>query len=89
MKRASLVIALVMTASVLGAAWCVANRCGTIPGLDFGCGQYFYTDIPGWEGYFSADGVKDAVPKVLYYVLFAAWGGLMYFLWTLLDRKRR
>lgn len=74
-----------MVAAVLAAAWCIVNHCGTIPDLDFGCGQYYYTDIPGWEKYFSVRGVTDGLPRALYYVLFAVWGVLMYRVWLWLD----
>lgn len=77
----------VMIVAVLAAAVVVAGHYGRIPGCDFGAGQYYYTDIPGWEKYFSVKGVVDNCPRWVYYVLFALWGYAMYRLWRWIDSQ--
>ena len=57
MRKSALIIAVVMVAAVGAAVWVAAGRHGLLPGLDFGPGQYYYTDIPNWERYFSVDGI--------------------------------
>ncbi|MDE3275024.1 MAG: hypothetical protein PUJ80_03255, partial [Verrucomicrobiota bacterium] len=64
-----------------------AGRHGLLPGLDFGPGQYYYTDIPNWERYFSVDGIAADCPAWVYYLVFAIWGWLMYCLWRWIDRR--
>lgn len=77
----------VMTAAVCAAVYAMVNHLGLIDGLDFGCGQYYYTDIPNWEKYFSADRFHDTYSKSLYFVLFFLWGYFMYRLWKWIDRN--
>ncbi len=76
---------LVMVVALLVAIYLICGQYGLIPGLDFGCGQYYYTDIPGWERYFSVAGIVDDCPLWVYYVLFAIWGWAMYRLWRWID----
>ena len=78
---------LVMVMALLAAIYLICGQYGLIPGLDFGCGQYYYTDIPGWERYFSVAGIVDACPRWVYYVLFALWGWAMYRLWRWIDAR--
>ena len=75
-----------MVVAVLAATVLICRHAGLLPGLDFGCGQYYYTDIPGWEKYFSVEGLKSSCPRWVYYLLFAVWGYLMYRLWRRIDR---
>ena len=77
----------VMIVAVLAAACVMVFHLGLIEGLDFGCGQYYYTDIPGWERYFSGEHFIDSLPHWIYYVLFFAWGGLIWQFWAWLDRR--
>ena len=87
MKKSALIIAVVMVAAVGAAVWVAAGRHGLLPGLDFGPGQYYYTDIPNWERYFSVDGIAADCPAWVYYLAFAIWGWLMYCLWRWIDRR--
>ena len=73
---------LVMGLAVIVVAVLMCRQSGMIPGLDFGCGQYYYTDIPNWTKYFSVAGVIEHTPRWVYYLLFAGWGYFMYWLWT-------
>ena len=84
-RTAKLTYAILAVATAV-AAGLMLGQYGMIPGFDFGCGQYYYTDIPNWERYFSVRGIVDSCPRWVYYLLFAAWGVLMYKLWTWLDR---
>ena len=76
----------IMAMAVVAAVVLVVRRQGLLPDCDFGCGQYYYTDVPGWESIFSGT-VADERPLWLYLLLFFAWGGVMYFLWKRLDRS--
>lgn len=87
MKSANVAIWIVMVAACGAAAWIIFCRHGTIPGLDFGCGQYYYTDIPGWQKYFSVEGIKDSVPLWIYYAAFFGWGYAAYRIWRFVDGK--
>ncbi len=86
MKASTILITLVMTAATIAAVWLMVGHYGLIPGLDFGCGQYYYTDIPNWQKYFSVKGIVDRTPAWVYYLLFFAWGYAMYRLWRRIDR---
>ena len=86
MKLSSKLTYAVLSVATLVTVVIMVGRYGLIPGLDFGSGQYYYTDIPDWERYFSIRGIADAIPRGVYYALFAAWGVLLYKLWTWLDR---
>jgi len=76
------VIWMVMTVAVITAAFLMFGHYGMISGLDFGCGQYYYTDIPDWPKYFSVKGIVENCPAWVYYLVFVLWGYLMYRLWT-------
>ena len=79
-------VAGIMGVAVVTAVVLMCGQYGMIPGLDFGCGQYYYTDIPSWERYFSVDGLRSSCPRWIYYVLFAGWGYATYRLWRRIDR---
>ena len=74
-------------AAVFTAIYIMAKGMGHVPGIDFGPGQYYYTDIPGWQKYFLPDHYDNPVPLSVLLILFFAWGFLMYRLWAYLDRK--
>lgn len=76
-----------MAAAVVVAVYMMVCRMGLIDGLDFGCGQYYYTDIPDWQKWFSVEDFRDGVPRWVYYALFFAWGYATYRLWTWLDSR--
>ena len=81
MKLSSKITYATLVAALAASVYVMVRHLGLIEGLDFGCGQYYYTDIPNWEKYFSVEGVKDTCPRWVYYLLFAVWGYLMYRLW--------
>ena len=87
MKLSSKITYATLVAALAASVYVMVRHLGLIEGLDFGCGQYYYTDIPGWEKYFSVEGVKGHLPKALYVALFFLWGWAMYKFWGWIDRK--
>lgn len=73
--------------AVVAAVYMMYHHMGQVPGIDFGPGQYYYTDIPGWQKYFVPDYYNNTVPAGILIALFFLWGFLMYRLWTFLDKK--
>lgn len=73
--------------AVVTAAYMMYHNMGQVPGIDFGPGQYYYTDIPGWQKYFVPDHYKNTVPVAVLIGLFFLWGFIMYRLWVFLDNK--
>ena len=72
------------------AGWIMANQLGLVKGYDFGAGAYYYADIPT-EQYAEIDPEGDlqtSVPKWIYYVLFFAWGWLMWRLWVRVENGK-
>ena len=69
------------------AMYMMVNGMGQVPGIDFGPGQYYYTDIPGWQKYFVPIYYDNPVPLWVLITLFFVWGYLMYRLWTFLENK--
>ena len=64
----------------------MARRYGLSDQLDFGAGAYYYADIPDFQKYVRDDVYSDSFPDILYWIIFLAWGGLMYWLWRWIDR---
>ncbi|MGN0833418.1 MAG: bifunctional precorrin-2 dehydrogenase/sirohydrochlorin ferrochelatase [Kiritimatiellia bacterium] len=87
MKLAAWLTGIVMAAATVAAAGFMLAQSGRLPGLDFGPGQYYYTDLPDWPRYFSSAGIAGAPPGWVCYALFAAWGGLAYWFWRLVERR--
>lgn len=73
--------------AVVIAVYMMVNGMGQVPGIDFGPGQYYYTDIPGWQKYFVPNYYENHVPLWVLIALFFIWGFLMYRLWTFLEKK--
>lgn len=67
--------------------YAMKHHLGFIDGLNFGAGQYYYTDIPGWQKYFTETHYQSPVSMWILIVLFFAWGALMFKAWTWLERK--
>ena len=87
MKLSSKITYATLVAALAASVYVMVRHLGLIEGLDFGCGQYYYTDIPGWEKYFSVKGVVDGLPRGVYYLLFFAWGYAMFRLWRWIDSR--
>lgn len=87
MSLVTKIVYAIMIAAVLAAIVVMCGQYGLLPGLDFGCGQYYYTDIPNWEKYFSVKGVVDNIPRGVYYALFFVWGYAMFRFWRWIDSR--
>ena len=85
LKIAGYIGTVIFVIAVITAFYMMVNHMGQVPGLDFGPGQYYYTDIPGWQKYFVPDYYDNQVPLWVLITLFFAWGFLMYRLWTFVE----
>ena len=82
-------VTIVMVATVLLCAlWIMKNRMGLSDAHDFGAGAYYYADIPDFEKVIKDDGYQTSIPKWIYFVLFFAWGWLMWRLWCWIDSRK-
>ena len=54
-----------------------------------GAGAYFYADIPTeqYTEIVNEDAYQTSVPKWIFYVLFFAWGWLMWRLWVWIETR--
>ena len=87
--RAARVALLVVGGAILAAAvYIMVNRIGLDPELDFGAGAYYYADIPEFQKVRNWDIYQARLPFWVYVVLFLAWGALMYWVWTRIDRRK-
>ena len=88
-RRAARVALLVVGGAILAAAvYIMIRRIGLNPDLDFGAGAYYYADIPDYQKVLDWDLYQARLPVWVYVVLFLAWGALMYWLWTRIDRRK-
>ena len=71
------------------AGWIMANKLGLVEGYDFGAGAYYYADIPTeqYSEIVNEDAYQTSVPKWVFYVLFFAWGWLMWRLWVWVESR--
>lgn len=86
-KYIGIVGTVIFVFAVCIAMYMMAKGMGQVPGIDFGPGQYYYTDIPGWQKYFLPNHYENHVPLLVLIGLFFAWGFLMYRAWIWLDNK--
>ena len=80
---------IVVVITLFLAVWIMANKLGLVERYDFVAGAYFYADIPT-EQYQQIDregAYQTSVPKWIFYVLFFAWGYLMWRLWVWVERR--
>jgi len=70
------------------AIWIMWHRLGLNPDYDFGAGAYFYADDPAIQDISEKAKLPTSVPKWIYYVLFFAWGALMWVLWKWVDGRK-
>ena len=78
----------VAVASLLAVVYIVWNHMGVVDGYDFGAGAYYYADIPDFEKHVPQTDTPNptGIPSWTYYLLFLAWGALMWWLWKKVDR---
>ena len=85
------VITIVMVVITLfSAGYIMVKRLGVVDGYDFGAGAYYYADIPveEYEKVVPDGDLAGSVPKWVYYVLFLAWGWLMWRLWVWVEGRK-
>ena len=81
----------VVVITLVLAVYIMLKRQGVVDDYDFGAGAYYYADIPT-EEYQKIDKegtFTTSVPKWIYYVLFFAWGYLMWRLWIWIDGRKK
>lgn len=77
-----------LTAVILGIIlYCMINHLGLIDSLDFGAGAYYYADIPEFTRFVNGNAYQSETPMWMLIVLFLVWGGIMYRLWSWLEKK--
>ena len=83
---AKLATACLVAGTLITALVIMARRDGLSDQLDFGAGAYYCADIPGFQKYVRDDVYSASFPDILYWIIFLAWGRLMYWLWRWIDR---
>ena len=80
---------IVVVITLFLAGWIMANKLGLVEGYDFGAGAYYYADIPTeqYSEIVNEDAYQTSVPKWIFYVLFFAWGYLMWRLWVCVENR--
>ena len=73
------------------AGWIMTHRLGLVEGYDFGAGAYYYADIPTeqYQQIVNEEAYQTSIPKWIYYVLFFAWGWLMWRVWVRVENGKR
>ena len=81
-------VTIMMAVAVLvTAVYIMINHLGLVDGYDFGVGAYYYVDIPNFEKVLPQDAYQAKTPIWVHFLLFIAWGWLMWRLWLWIDRK--
>lgn len=95
-KIVNILTTVVLVATVVIALYIMAFGLGLSDKLDFGAGAYFYADIPNYNEEIAPVTYQQGfaqrlqhVPHWLYYVLFFAWGYLMWRLWLWIDKRKK
>lgn len=84
------ILIIVGIAMVLGLTlYCMVNHLGLIDSLDFGAGAYYYADIPEFTKYVNGDVYQSETPMWILIALFLVWGGMMYRLWSWIEKKAK
>ena len=85
-KTFRMVTIIVAVATVIVSVYIMLNGLGLVDSLDFGAGAYYYADIPDYEKVNADGSFHTSVPRWVHYVLFFAWGWLMYRLLKRVDK---
>ena len=75
------ILIIILAVTIVGDIFIMVKHKGLIEGLDFGCGQYYYTDIPNWQHYFQGTHYESSVSMFVLVAIFFIWGWLMMKLW--------
>jgi len=88
MKKKGLIISSIVLGTVVlvAAGFIMLHGIGLQDSLDFGAGAYYYADIPEFDRFADKAAYSTSVPLWVHILLFLAWGALMYFLWTRIDK---
>lgn len=86
-KTISKVAIVIFLIACVVSIYIMKNNIGLIEGLNFGPGQYYYTDIPNWQKYFATEHFHNGISMFIFIALFFIWGYIMYKLWIFLDKK--
>ena len=80
---------LVMVITLFLAGWIMVHRLGLVDEYDFGAGAYYYADIPTeqYDEIVNEDAYQTSIPHWVFYVLFFAWGWLMWRLWVWIEKR--
>ena len=80
---------LVVVITLFLAVYIMVNQLGLVKGYDFGAGAYYYADIPAdqYDEIVNEDAYETSVPHWVFYVLFFAWGYLMWRLWVWVETR--
>lgn len=79
---------IVAVVTLVVALYIMVHHLGLVDSLDFGAGSYYYADIPEFEKVIDTESYDSQLPLWLAIILFLAWGALMYWLWTRIDKKK-
>lgn len=76
----------ILSIAIIALFYIIHNNLGLISGLDFGPGQYYYTDLPDWqERFFGKNSITMGTKHpLLFFIGFFIWGFICYKLlkWT-------
>lgn len=86
-KWAGILGCVIFGIAILITTYMICHNMGQVEGIDFGPGQYYYTDIPNWPKYFSGNYYDCPVPMSFLIALFFIWGYIMFRFWAFLDDK--
>lgn len=84
-----IVSSVILAATIVEAVILMAHHSGLIAGLDFGAGAYYYADIPNFQRFTGQHLYQSGTPAWVIFLLFLAWGALMYKFWIFVDRRSR
>ena len=86
-KIFSTVTAIIAVAVIACSIIIAAKGLGLVDGYDFGVGEYYYADIPGFEKIINDDAYDSAVPLWVHIALFLGWGYIVWRLWVWIEKK--
>ena len=84
-KVKRVVVFLIALMVICADIYIVFNHLGVVEYMDFGAGAYYYADIPDFHKYVPNLNLANENSILIYWILFAGWGILMFFLWKCVD----
>lgn|SRR5690554_4296972 len=90
-RKLNILSILVLSIVFISAIYIMHNNLGLIEGLDFGPGQYYYTDIPGYEKiFFGPNSINIGTDHpLLFFGVFFLWGFLCFKFLTWSESKSK